>query len=90
MTSYLHVTMENWGTIGILAGLLHSLFQAVGLFAVPIGICTAVMRIAERRFGATPPDVKLVTRVAVILYVVHLPLLLILWLLTGLTRWPWY
>jgi hypothetical protein len=89
-TSYFHVASEGLGAVGYLAGALHYLFQTFGLFAVPAGVISAVVSYAERHFGATRRDVGLVFLVAIILYVVHLPLILLLWALTGLTRWPWH
>jgi hypothetical protein len=88
-TSVLHVTTEHWWIVGRLAGMLHGLFQIFGLFAVPAIVFGAVVRRAELRFGATRRDIDLVFLVAAILYCVHLPLILFLFLITGMTRWPW-
>lgn len=89
IASFLQVATEHLGGIGMLVTVPVAIFQAVGFVLVPLIISMIAVSHAERSYGATQRDTNLAFLVAAVLYVVHLPLVLLLLLLTGMTGWPW-
>jgi hypothetical protein len=89
IVSYLHVATERLDVIGRVVSILVWVFNLVGFWLVPLLIYAGAMRQAERHFKPSERDTRLASFTALFLYMVHFPLILLLMLMTGMSRWPW-